>query len=110
MAGAVYIRWMCLKDKFKFTESKLVNRCFQDLDFNPDTHVFRSALVTAKAKATPLDGLTIPRSGLSALQILTRLIAKAVKALHEAPSDVHILGDSPCVISAMDKVFTSFNP
>ena len=61
MAGAVYIRWMCLKDKFKFTDSKLVNRCSQNSDFNPDTHEFRYALVTAKAKATPLVVLTIPR-------------------------------------------------
>merc|ERR1712082_456668 len=69
-----------------------------------------SALVTAKAKVTPLDGLTIPRSELSALQILTRLLAKTIKALPETPSEVHILGDSTCVISAKDKVATSFNP
>ena len=66
--------------------------------------------MTAKAKVTPLDGLTIPRSELSALQILTRLLSKTIKALPETPSEVHILGDSTCVISAMDKVATSFNP
>ena len=66
--------------------------------------------MTAKAKVAPLDGLTIPRSELSTLQILTRLLSKTIKALPETPSDVHILGDSTCVISAMDKVATSFNP
>ena len=57
-----------------------------------------------------MDGLTIPRSELTALQILTRLLAKTIKALPETPSEIHILGDSTCVISAMDKVATSFNP
>ena len=36
--------------------------------------------------------------------------AKTVKAPPEPPSDVHILDDSTWVISAMDKVATSFNP
>ena len=110
MAGAVYIRWMCLKDKSKTLDSKLVNGCAQDSDFDPEIHEFKSALVTAKAKVTPLDGFTIPRSELTALQILTRLLAKTIKELPVTPSEVHILGDSTCVISAMDKVATSFNP
>ena len=38
------------------------------------------------------------------------MLAKTIKALPETPRDVHILGDSTCVISAMDKVATSFNP
>ena len=110
MAGAVYIRWMCLKDKTKAIDCKLVNGCPQDLDFDPDIHEFKTSLVTAKARVTPLDGLSIPRSELSALQLLTRLLAKTIRALPETPSEVHILGDSTCVISAMDKVATSFNP
>ena len=57
-----------------------------------------------------MDGLTIPRSELSSLQLLTRLLAKTIKALPDPPSDIYILGDSTCVISAMDKVATSFNP
>ena len=80
IAGAVYIRWMCLKDKTKALDSKLVNGCPQDSDFDPEIHEFKTALVTAKAKVAPLDGLTIPRSELSALQILTRLIAKTIRA------------------------------
>ena len=110
MAGAVYIRWMCFKDKSKVIEGNLSNGCSQDSDFNPEIHIFKSSLVTSKARVAPLDGLTIPRSELSSLQLLTRLLAKTIKALPETPSNVHILGDSTCVISAMDKVATSFNP
>ena len=57
-----------------------------------------------------MDAITIPRSELSSLQLFTRLLAKTIKALPELPSNVHILGDSTCVLSAMDKVATSFNP
>merc|ERR1711867_326868 len=110
MAGAVYIRWMCYKDKTKKLDTSLVNGCPDDSDFDPNIHEFISYLLTSKAKVTPLDGLTIPRSELIALQILTRLLAKAVKALPDTPSEVHILGDSTCVISALDKVATCFNP
>ena len=38
------------------------------------------------------------------------MLAKTIKALPEAPSDVHILGDSTCVIIGMDNIATSFNP
>ena len=57
-----------------------------------------------------MDGLTIPRSELTSLQLLTRLISKVIKVLPECPSDVHILGGSTCVIIAMDKIAISFNP
>ena len=40
MAGAVYIRWMCFKDKSKVIEGNLSNGCSQDSDFNPEIHVF----------------------------------------------------------------------
>merc|ERR1712121_294381 len=110
MAGAIYIRWMCFKDKSKTVDSSLDNGCSEDSDYDPDIHEFKSYLVTAKAKVTPLDGLTIPRSELTALQILTRLLDKTVKTLPETPSEVYILGDSTCVISALDKVATCFNP
>merc|ERR1712089_52606 len=110
MAGAVYMRWMCYKDKTKTLDTSLEKGCPDDSDFDPNIQEFISYLLTAKAKVTPLDGLTIPRSELTALQILTRLLAKAVKALPDTPSEVHILGDSTCVISALDKVATCFNP
>ena len=34
MAGAVYIRWMCLKDNSKVIEGNLGNGCSQDTDLN----------------------------------------------------------------------------
>ena len=37
------------------------------------------------------------------------MLAKTIKALPETPIDAYILSDSTCVISAMDKVATSFN-
>ena len=101
---------MCLKNKDAVIEGPLDKGCSLDTDYNSEIHVFKSALITSKAKVAPMDGLTIPRSELSSLQLLTRLLAKTIKALPEAPRDVHILGDSTCVISAMDKVATSFNP
>ena len=110
MAGAVYIRWMCLKNKDAVIEGPLDKDCSLDTDYNSEIHVFKSALITSKAKVAPVDGLTIPWSELSSLQLLSRLLAKTIKALPEAPREVHILGDSTCVISAMDKVATSFNP
>ena len=93
---------MYFKDRSKVIEGNLSNGCFQDSDFHPDIHVFRSLLVTSKARLASLVGLTIPRSKLSSLQSLTRLLAKTIKALTEPPSNVYILGDSTCVISAMD--------
>ena len=110
MAGVVYIRWMCFKNKDRIIEGPLNKGCSLDTDYNPEIHIFKSALITSKAKVAPMDGLTIPRSELISLQLLTRLLAKTIKALPKVPSDVHILGDSTCVISAMDKVATSFNP
>ena len=47
MAGVVYIRWMCFKDKTKSVDTRLVNGCSQDSDFDPDIHKFKSYLVTA---------------------------------------------------------------
>ena len=57
-----------------------------------------------------MHGLTIPRSDLTSLQLLTRLLSKVIKVLPEQTSNVHILGDSTCDISTMDNIATSFNP
>ena len=81
---------MCFKDKSKSVDTSLNNGCSEDSDYDPDIHEFKSYLVTAKARVTPLDGLTIPRSELSALQLLTRLLQKTVKTLPETPSEVYI--------------------
>ena len=99
---------MCLKSKV--IEGNLSNDCSQDTNFNPKIHIFKSSLVTSKARVAPLDGLIIPRSELSSFQLLTRLLGKTIKALPETLRNVHTLGDSTCVINAMDKVATFFNP
>ena len=57
MAGAVYIRWMCFKDKSKVIEGNLSKGCSQDTDYNPEIHTFKSALITSKAKLAPKDVL-----------------------------------------------------
>ena len=57
-----------------------------------------------------MDELTIPRSELTSLQFLTRILSKVIKALPEPLSYVYILGNSTYVISAMDKVATYFKP
>ena len=59
MAGAIYIRYMCLKDKTKSIDHKLVSGCPYDSDFDPNLHEFKTSLVTAKARVTPLDGLSV---------------------------------------------------
>ena len=67
-------------------------------------------LPTSKAKVAPMDGLTIPRSELTSLQILIRVIAKVTKIFPDHPSYIHILGDSTCVIGVLDELATSFTP
>ena len=100
---------MCFKDKGKVIEGQLGKGCFQNTHYNSEIHTFESALISAKAKVAPMDGLTIPRSEHGSLQLLTRLLAKTIKALPETCSDVHILGDSTCVISAISQAATFFN-
>ena len=41
---------MCFKDKSKVIKGNLSNGCSQDSDFNPDIYVFKSSLVTSKAR------------------------------------------------------------
>ena len=67
---------MYFKNKGKVIDGQLSKGCSQDTDYNPEIHTFESALITSKAKLAPMDGLTIPRSELSSLQLLTRLLAK----------------------------------
>ena len=54
-------------------------------------------MVSSKARVALLDELSSSRSEISSLH-------------SEDPINVHILGDSTCVISAINKVATSFNP
>ena len=44
----------------------------EDRDFNPVIHEFKSNILTAKARVTPLkEGMTVPRSEVSGLVLCT---------------------------------------
>ena len=82
-----------------------------DNDFDPDLHEFKSHILAAKARLTPLKtGLTIPRAEVSGLVLCSRLMSKAVPLYDGGFSTVSCLGDSTCVISALEKNATAFNP
>ena len=81
-----------------------------DNDFDPDLHEFKSHILAAKARLTPLKtGLTIPRAEVSGLVLCSRLMSKAVSLYDGGFSSVSCLGDSTCVISAFEKNDTAFN-
>ena len=83
----------------------------EDRDFNPEIHEFKSNILTAKAKVTPLkEGMTVPRSEVSGLVLCTRLMKKAVSLYDGGFSTASCLEDSMCIISALDKDATAFNP
>ena len=82
-----------------------------DKDFDPNLHEFKSHILAAKARVTPLKtGLTIPRAEVSGLVLCSRLMSKAVPLYDGGFSTVLCLGDSKCVISALEKNPTAFNP
>ena len=70
---------------------------------NKDAPEYHVRLLTGKARVTPLKGSTAPRSELSGLLILSRLLKVAVEALWEKPSSVTLTGDSQCTIAALQK-------
>ena len=80
-----------------------------DEDFNPNVHEFKSHILAAKAHVTPLKtGLTIPRAEVSGLLLCSRLMAKAVTLYDGGFSSASCLGDSTCIISALEKNATAF--
>ena len=82
-----------------------------DKDFDPNLHEFKSHILAAKALVTPLKtGLTIPRAEVLGLLLGTRLMAKAVSLYDGGFSSASCLGDSTCIISALEKNATAFNP
>ena len=82
-----------------------------DNDFDPDLHEFKSHILAAKARLTPLKtGLTIPRAEASGLVLCLRLMSKAVSLYDGGFSSASCLGDSTCVISALEKNAMAFNP
>ena len=82
-----------------------------DDNFDPNLHKFKSHILPAKARVTPLKtGLTIPRAEVSGLLLCSRLMAKAVLLYDGGFSSASCLGDSTCIISALEKNATAFNP
>ena len=82
-----------------------------DKDLDPDLHEFESHILAAKARVTPLKtGLTIPQAEVSGLVLCSRLMSKAVSLYDGGFSSASCLGDSTCVISALEKNATAFNP
>ena len=71
--------------------------------------MFVSNIVSAKACVTPLKiRLTIPRSEMSGLVLALRLQYKVANVFPEKVGLVSTLGDSTCVISAMEKNAVAF--
>ena len=88
----------------------LPNGDLDNKDFDHDLHEFESHILAAKAHVTPLKtGLTIPRAEVSGLVLCSRLMSKAVSLYDGGFSSASCLGDSTCVISALEKNATAFN-
>ena len=68
---------------------------------------FHCQLLCAKAKVTPLAGVTVPRSEMSGLTLSSRLVLSTVKAMATEdtlrPAGDILLLDSECSISALAK-------
>ena len=71
---------------------------------------FSVTLLCAKAKVTPINGCTTPKSELNAATLLSRLIKSAAHAIVDTPSSVVCAGDSQCVISSLELSSTKFKP
>ena len=74
---------------------------------------FKSALLCAKSKVTPLRGFTIPRSELSGGVLASRLVLATVKALsklEDSPTSAIILLDSMCTISSLEECARKLKP
>ena len=78
-----------------------------DLDYDAN-------LLWAKARVTPLNGYTVPRSELSGTVLECRMTKTTVKALQSEdymkPKGVIMLSDSECSISALDTTTRALKP
>ena len=66
---------------------------------------YHSALACGKARVTPLQGYTVPRSELSGATLVSRMISKVVYALQHLdvkPVSAIMMLDSKCTISLLD--------
>ena len=98
-AAAVYLRWL--------VSCKHASSAACDGDYV-------SSLLTAKARVTPLSGLSIPRTEMNSMVLSTRLTLTSAKALSKEeslhPVSAITLSDSECSISAVDKSTSSLKP
>ena len=69
-----------------------------------------SSIVAAKGKTTPLKGLTVPRAECNALLMCTRLTKMIISCLPVVPKNVVLIGDSQCIISAVENTTSLFTP
>ena len=97
--AAVYLRWQ--------------TECAHETSLDCDGD-FASQLLCAKARVTPINGLTIPRVELNGLVLNSRLVLTVAKAL-SVDEDLHpvsavLLADSECSISALDKSTSAMKP
>ena len=70
-------------------------------------------MILAKARVTPLDGYTIPRSELSAGVLTSRMIYRVIKSLQTSgtpPFSGIMLLDSECTISSLETSSSSLKP
>ena len=66
---------------------------------------YHSSLACGKARVTPLQGYTVPRSELSGATLVSRMVSRVVEALKHLdvkPESAIILLDSKCTISLLD--------
>ena len=87
--SALYLRWLIL---------------------DGENQRWESFLLMAKARVTPLGGITIPRSEMNALLTSYKLVNVVLRALRVKPLRVHFLIDSGCVISAMRSAHGRLSP
>ena len=67
-------------------------------------------LITSKARVTPKSGCTTPRSELSGLVLLVRLIDQILSALDNRPIRITLAGDSTCTVSVCSINSASLQP
>ena len=88
-SAVVYVRWSMFEQ-------------------NDDGNKFSVSILCAKAKVTPANGQTTPKSELNGATLLSRLIKSAVSASVDKPSQVICVGDSQCVIASLEMSSSKF--
>ena len=97
--AAVYIRWPTQEDSPGPWISGLGS-----------SFKWASFLLLAKARVTPISGISIPRSEANGLLYGVKLAHVALRALRQKPSSVYFLIDSSCIMAAMHSVRGKLTP